>query len=76
MAIVYSGLNVEPADKVKAFRIKDEYMDEVENCKKTGFHEHSIPSRYMSEECPHADLYDPQTAKNITIRLDDYRKQK
>ena len=60
--------------RVKAFRVKDEFMDEIGRCKKTGFHEHSATSRFMGEECVHAGIYDP-FQKGFMSRIDDFRTQ-
>lgn len=50
-------------------------MGEIERCKKVGFHEHSLTSRYMCEECGHTDVYDPAKV-GITPRIDDFRGKK
>ena len=58
--------------RVKALRVKEEFMDEVGRCNKNGFHEHSAPSKYMSEVCAHTALYDPNK-KGVATRIDDFR---
>lgn len=50
-------------------------MGEIERCRKVGFHEHSLNSKYMCEECAHADVYDP-VKLGFVARIDDFRGKK
>lgn len=55
--------------RLRIFRIRDEYMKEIGSCKKTLFHDHSVPDTYIFEDCKHVRDYDPEL-NGISVSLD------
>lgn len=71
IAIVYSGLSLPANERLKAFRVRDKYMDELEKCTLKMFHKHSVPDTQLFEECSHIEEYDP-SANGVNVSIDGY----
>jgi len=61
IAIVYSGKNLPAVEKIKVFRIKNKFLEEISQCNERGFHEHSE----KNEECTHTFEYNPENCEEI-----------
>ena len=72
IAVVYSP--VDRTAKVKIFRVKDKFMKTVQNCQRSGFHEHKTNGEHHFEECQHVTVCDGKD-NGIKCETVDLRNQ-
>jgi hypothetical protein len=54
------------------FKVKENYINKLANCKQKGFHLHDIPNEQMFEEASHAIDID-ENANKISVKIIDLR---